>query len=57
MSYCLSKQHGQNELAGQVDISTKVEIRVVGNLDLCRDHRYLSPPVKNNTDRMNQLVR
>ena len=24
------KQHRQNELAGQVDISTRVEVRVVG---------------------------
>ena len=36
------KQHRQNESAGQVDISTRVEISVMGNLDLCRDHRRLT---------------
>ena len=82
------KQHRQNEPAGQVDISTGVEICVMGLLDMCRDlglpvknnHNEqlfgltflmgwrhggsqtqvgttdVSPPVKNNTDRMNQLV-
>ena len=50
------KQHRQNELAGQVDIPTRVEVQDggswtgVGTTDV-------SLPVKNNTDRMNQLVR
>ena len=39
------KQHRQNDPAGQVDLPTKVEVRVMG------DH-----PVKNHTDRMNLLV-
>ena len=40
------KQHRQNESAGQVDIPARVEVRV-----------NVSLPVKNNTERMNQLVR
>ena len=99
------KQHRQNEPAGQVDIPTRVDIHVMGDPDMCRDHRCLttcqkqhrqnrtsgggeidrdnrhsqstrvespgcdggsqtcvgttdvSLPVKNNTDRMTQLVR
>ena len=47
-------QHRQNELAGQVDIPTRVEVSW-GILDTCRDYRC--QPVKNNTDRMTQLVR
>ena len=50
------KQHRQYEPAGQVDIATLAEVRVtvdpwthVGTTDV-------SPHVKNNTDRMNQLV-
>ena len=39
------KQHRQNESAGQVDIPARVEVCDV------------SLPVKNNTERMNQLVR
>ena len=64
------KQHRQNEPAGQVDIPTRLEVHVtgdprhtkgvevcvMGNLDTSRDHRHLTMPVKNNTDRMNQLV-
>ena len=50
------KQHRENEPAGQVDVSTRVEVHVT------RDPRHVgttdvSPPVKKNTDRMNQLVR
>ena len=26
-------------------------------MDMCSDHRHVSLPVKNNTDRMTQLVR
>ena len=50
------KQHRQNEPAGQVDIPTWVEVSDrgswthVGTTDV-------SLPVKNNTDRMNWLVR
>ena len=49
------KQHRQNETAGQVDVPTLVEVHVagiwthLGNTDV-------SPSVKNNTERMNQLV-
>ena len=50
------KQHRQNEPAHQVDVTTKVEVRVTGDPDLCRDHRCLMP-VKNYTERINQLVR
>ena len=52
MSHHLSKTT-QNEPAGQVEVPTGVEVRVpahVGTTDV-------SLPVKNNTDRMNQLVR
>ena len=31
MFYCLSKQHRQNELAGQVDIPTRVEVHMMGD--------------------------
>ena len=50
------KQHRQNEPAGQVDVSTRVEVRDWGSQThvLTTD---VSQPVKNNTDRMNQLVR
>ena len=50
------KKYRQNEPAGQVDVSTRVKVRVMGILDMCRDHSVLLP-VKNNTDRMNQLDR
>ena len=39
MSHNLSKQHIQN---GQVDVPTRVEIHVTGNLDMFRDHRHLT---------------
>ena len=39
ISHDLSKKHLQN---GQVDIPTRVEIHVMGNLDMCRDHRHLT---------------
>ena len=32
------KQHRQNEPAGQEDIPTRVEICVMGLLDMCRNH-------------------
>ena len=90
------KQHRQNEAVGQVDIPTRVEVRVMGHPGHMKGpqmshhlskttqtegtswsgrHSYqgggpcdggswtyvgttdVSPPVKNNTDRMNQLVR
>ena len=67
------KQHRQNELAGQVDIPTRVEVHVIGTTGTCqKQHRHswsgrhsyqggsscdVSLPVKNNTDSMNQLVR
>ena len=47
------KQHRQNEPAGQVDVTTRVDggsRTDVGTTDI-------SGSVKNNTDRMNQLVR
>ena len=50
------KQNRQNEPAAQVDIPTRVEIRVTGNWT-CVGTTDVLPPVKNNTDRMNQLVR
>ena len=31
MSSCLSKNNRQNEPAGQVDVSTRVEVRVMGD--------------------------
>ena len=49
------KQHRQNEPAGQVDVSTRVEVHVtggpgdVGTTDVLR--------VKKSTDGMNQLLR
>ena len=36
------KQHRQNEPTGQEDISTGVEICVMGLLDMCRDHGHLA---------------
>ena len=36
------KQQTQNELAGQVDIPTRVEVHVMGIPDMCRDHRRLT---------------
>ena len=51
------KQHRQNEPAGQVDVITRVEVRVMGDPQTCVGTTDVSPPLKNNTDRMNQLVR
>ena len=56
MSDCLSKTTQKNEPAGQVDIPTRVEVHVtgdprhtkrvevcvMGNPDMCRDHRCLT---------------
>ena len=55
MSQDLSKQHRQNEPAGQVDDPTREEFCVTG------DARHVGTtgvlmPVKNNTDRIKQLV-
>ena len=36
------KQHRQNEPAGQVDIPTWVDIHVMGDPDMCTDHRCLT---------------
>ena len=37
------KQHRQNEPAGQVDVSTRVEVRVIGGIpDTCTDYRCLT---------------
>ena len=36
------KQHRQNEPAGQVDITIRVDIHVMGDPDMCRDHRCLT---------------
>ena len=50
------KQHRENEPAGQVDIPTRVEIRVTGD----PGHVYgpqMSSCLSKTTDRMNQLVR
>ena len=50
------KQYRQNEPAGQIDVPTWIGLcdgvsqTLVGITDV-------SPPVKNNTDRMNQLVK
>ena len=63
LSIC-QKQHRQNEPAVQVDVTAWSgrhsywwRSSVMGIPDMCRDHRCLMMPVKNNTDRMNQLVR
>ena len=50
----LSKQHRQNEPAGQVDVTTRVEIHVMGKLDMCRDHRRLTTCQKQH--RQNKLA-
>ena len=39
MSHNLSKKHIQN---GQVDVITRVEIHVTGNLDMFRDYKHLT---------------
>ena len=51
------KQHRQKEPAGQVDIPTRVEVHVMGGSWTGVGTTDVSPPVKNNTDRMNQLAR
>ena len=51
------KQHRQNESAGQVDIPTRVEVCDEGESWTFVGTTDCSLPVKNNTDRMNQLVR
>ena len=35
------KQYSQNELAGEEDIPTGVEVCVMGDSDMCGDHRHL----------------
>ena len=55
LSIC-QKQHRQNEPAVQVDVTARVEVSVM------RDPGHVLGPqmshrLKNNTDRMNQLVR
>ena len=56
MSHCLSKKHRQNESAIQVDVPTVVEVRVTGESQTGVLTTDVSPPVKNNTDSINQLV-
>ena len=51
------KQHRQNDLAGKVDAPTREEVHVTGDLGTHVKTTNLSLPVKNNTDRMTQLVR
>ena len=49
------KHHRQNEPAGWVDVPSRVQVHVTGS----QTHVGISDvpiPVKNNTDRMNQLV-
>ena len=36
------KQYRQNEPAGQVDIPTRVDIHVMGDPDMCTDHKCLT---------------
>ena len=36
------KQHRQNETVCRVDISTRMEVCVMGNPDMCREHRCLT---------------
>ena len=50
------KQYRQNEPAGQVDVPHRVEVHVMGGSETCVGTTDVSPPVKNKTDRMNQLV-
>ena len=51
------KQYRQNEPAGWIDIPTGVEVRVTGLSQTRVKTTDISPLVKNNTHRMNQLVR
>ena len=56
-SHCLSKgQHRQNEPAIQVDVPTGVEVHVTGESQTRVLTTDVLPPVKNNTDSINQLV-
>ena len=48
------KQHRQNDPAGQVDVSTRVEVHVMGDPDRCRDNRHLTNFQKQY--RQNELV-
>ena len=50
------KQHRENEPAGQVDIPTRVEIRVTGDPGHVLGPQ-MSSCLSKTTDRMNQLVR
>ena len=50
------KQYRQNEPAGRVDVPTGVEVCVTGESQTCVLTTDISPPVKNNTDSINQLV-
>ena len=51
------KQYRQNETARRVDIPTGVEVRMTGRSQTGVLTTDVSPLVKNNTDRMNQLFR
>ena len=51
------KKHRQNELPGQVDISYQGGSPCDGGSWTYAGTTDVSPPVKNNTDRMTQLVR
>ena len=53
----VKKQHRQNEPAGQVDVSYKGGGPCDGGSQTHVGTTDVSMPVKNNTDRMNQLVR
>ena len=49
------KQHRQNEPVGLVDIATGAEVRVMMGSGRHVGTTDVSPPVKNNTDRMKWL--
>ena len=51
------KQNRHNEPAGQVDVTTRVEVRVMQDPGHVLGPQMSHPLSKNNTDRMNQLVR
>ena len=36
------KQHRQHQPAGQVDVTTRVEVHMMGIPDMCRDHGCLT---------------
>ena len=50
------KNNTQNEPAGQVDLPTRVEVRMMGDPGQCRDYRCLTACQKQHS-RMKQLVR